>query len=179
MGCVFRIVSLRKFNLKKSFIMKKNITVLIIAILMISCKTASVTSTKLDRGSQLEIKGDWVISAVTYGGSEYFKVNSFQIADSQCLVGSTWKFISNNNKGEMALTKTDCPAFNAPITWFVNKEGQFVLKILGVGEKAKKVREGYVLHIANQTAISFQLTENSNVGGKLTEIVYQFQKNNK
>ncbi len=179
MGCVFRIVSLRKFNLKKNLIMKKNITVLIIAILMISCKTASVTSTKLDRGSQIEIKGDWVISAVTYGGSEYFKVNSFQIADSQCLVGSTWKFISNNNKGEMALTKTDCPEFNAPITWFVNKEGQFVLKILGVGEKAKKVREGYVLNIANQTAISFQLTENSNVGGKLTEIVYQFQKNNK
>ncbi len=158
--------------------MKKIIAMTTIAILLFSCKTTSVTSTKLDRTSQVEIKGNWVISAVTFGGSEYFKVNSFQIADSQCLVGSTWKFISNNNKGEMALTKMDCPAFSSPITWFVNKEGQFVLKILDAGEKAKKVREGYVLRIANQTVTSFQLSENINVGGKRTEIVYQFQKNN-
>ncbi|MFI0490224.1 hypothetical protein [Flavobacterium sp.] len=158
--------------------MKKIIALVIIAILLFSCKTTSVTSTKLDRKSQVEIKGNWVISAVTFGGSEYFKVNSFQIADSQCFVGSTWKFISNNNKGEMALTKTDCPTFSSPITWFVNNEGQFVMKILDAGEKAKKVREGYVLNIANQTPTSFQLTENINVGGKLTVIVYQFQKNN-
>jgi hypothetical protein len=156
--------------------MKKIIAMTSIAILLFSCKTSSVTSTKLDRGSQVEIKGNWAISAVTYSGSEYFKVNSFQIADSQCLVGSTWKFISNNNKGEMALTKTDCPVFSSPITWFVNKEGQFVLKILDAGVKAKKVKEGYVLRIANQTATSFQLAENINIGGKLTEIVYQFEK---
>ena len=158
--------------------MKKIIAMTTIVILLFSCKTTSVTSTKLDRTSQVEIKGNWVISNVTYGGSEYFKVNSFQLADSKCFVGSTWKFISNNNKGEMALTKTDCPAFSSPITWFVNKEGQFVLKILDAGEKAKKVRDGYVLNIANQTLTSFQLTENINVGGKLTEIVYQFQKIN-
>jgi len=158
--------------------MKKIIAMMSIAILMLSCKTTSVTSTKLDRTSQVEIKGNWVISAVTFGGSEYFKVNSFQLADSQCFVGSTWKFISNNNKGEMALTKTDCPAFSSPIIWFVNKEGQFVMKILDAGEKAKKVRDGYVLNIAKQTPTSFQLTENINVGGKLTEIVYQFQKIN-
>ncbi len=158
--------------------MKKIIALATIAILLFSCKTTSVTSTKLDRTSQVEIKGNWVISAVTFGGSEYFKVNSFQIADSQCLVGSTWKFISNNNKGEMTLTKTDCPTFSSPITWFVNQEGQFVLKILDAGVKAKAVREGYVLRIANQTTTSFQLVENINVGGKQTEIVYQFEKNN-
>jgi len=149
-----------------------------ITIFLFSCKTTSVTSTKLDRGSQVEIKGNWVISAVTYGGSEYFKVNSFQIADSQCFVGSTWTFISNNNKGEMALTKTNCPAFSSPITWFVNQEGQFILKILNPGEKAKAVREGYVLKLVNLTPTSFQLTEKSNVAGKQTEIVYEFQKIN-
>jgi len=158
--------------------MKKIIALMAIAVLLFSCKTTSITSTKLDRTSQVEIKGNWVISSVTYGGSEYFKVNSFQLADSQCFVGSTWKFISNNNKGEMALTKMECPAFSSPITWFINNEGQFVLKILDAGLKAKKVREGYVLRIANQTATSFQLAENINVGGKLTEIVYQFQKIN-
>jgi hypothetical protein len=44
------------------------------------------------------MKGNWVISSVSYPGSEYIKVNSFQIADSQCFEGSTWKLVSNNNK---------------------------------------------------------------------------------
>jgi hypothetical protein len=37
---------------------------------------------------------NWVISSVTYPGSEVIKVNSFQLADSKCFEGSTWKFIS-------------------------------------------------------------------------------------
>lgn len=157
--------------------MKKLILVSTIAILLFSCKTSSVTSTKIDRMAQVDLKGDWVIRAVTFGGSEYFKVNSFQIADSKCLVGSTWKFTSNNNKGEMALTQTQCPVFSSSITWFINQEGQFILKILNPGEKAKTVREGYVLKIENQTSTSFQLIENTTVAGKPTAIVYQFQKN--
>ncbi len=158
--------------------MKKIIVVVAMGILLFGCKTPSVTSTKLDRTSQVEIKGNWVIRSVTYPGSQYIKVNSFQIADSKCFEGSTWKFISNNNKGEMALTKTDCPVFSSPITWFVNTEGQFVLKILDAGEKAKKVRDGYVLRIANQTATSFELIDTINVGGQNKDIIYQFEKIN-
>jgi hypothetical protein len=66
------------------------------------------------------MKGNWVISSVSYPGSEYIKVNSFQIADSQCFEGSTWKLVSNNNKGNMSLTKY--APFSSPITWFVNRE---------------------------------------------------------
>ncbi|MCY1235784.1 hypothetical protein D3C87_143380 [compost metagenome] len=158
--------------------MKKLILLGVFAVLFASCKTSSITNTKTDRSSQVAIKGNWVISSVNYPSSEYIKVNSFQLADSQCFVGSTWKFISNNNKGEMALTKTGCPAFSSPITWFVNKDGQFVLKILDAGEKAKKVRDGYVLAVANQTESSFQLIDKIDVGGKLTDVVYQFTKVN-
>ncbi len=151
---------------------------MIVAVSLFACKTTSVTSTKLDRSSQVAIKGDWVISNVTYPGSDYIKVSSFQIADSKCFVGSTWYFISNNNKGSMALTKTDCAAFSSPIVWSVNKEGQFVLKILDAGEKAKKVRDGYVLRVANQTETSFQLIDIINVGGQSKEVTYQFEKTN-
>lgn len=158
--------------------MKKTITLMIVAVLLFACKTKSVTSTRLDRGSQVAIKGDWVIASITYPGSDYINVSSFQIADSKCFIGSTWNFISNNNKGSMALTKTDCPAFSSPIVWSVNKEGQFVLKILDAGEKAKKVRDGYVLRLANQTETSFQLIDNINVGGQNKEVTYQFEKTN-
>ncbi|MBP6759866.1 MAG: hypothetical protein KA133_11490, partial [Flavobacterium sp.] len=76
------------------------------------------------------------------------------------------------------LTKADCAAFSSPIVWSVNKEGQFVLKILDAGEKAKKVRDGYVLRVANQTETSFQLIDIINVGGQSKEVTYQFEKTN-
>jgi hypothetical protein len=158
--------------------MKKIIFLTAIALVLFSCKTASITNAKTDRSAQVALKGNWVISSVTYPGSEYIKVNSFQLADSQCFVGSAWKFVSNNNKGTMALTKFDCPVFSSPIKWYINADGEFILKVLDAGEKAKKVRDGYVLYVANQTETSFQLIDKINVGGKLTDVVYQFQKSN-
>ena len=158
--------------------MKKIIALMIVAVLLFACKSTSVTSTKLDRSSQVSIKGNWVITNITTPGSNYIAINSFQIADSKCFIGSTWNFISNNNKGSMNLTKSDCPAFSSPIVWSVNKESQFVLKILDAGEKAKKVRDGYVLRLANQTETSFQLIDNVNIAGQNKEVIYQFGKTN-
>ena len=97
-----------------------------------------------------------------YPNSEYIKINSFQIVDSKCFEGSTWKFISNNNKGEFTLNQSSCTAFSSPITWFVNQEGQFILKILSSGEKAKKVRDGFILTVANQSESRFQLVDKVN-----------------
>lgn len=151
---------------------------MIAAVLLTACKSTSVTSTKLDRSAQVGIKGNWVITNITTPGSNYIGINSFQIAESTCFVGSTWNFISNNNKGSMTLTKSDCPAFSSPIKWSVNKEGQFVLKILNAGEKAKKVRDGYVLRFANPTETSFQLIDNVNIAGQNKEVTYQFVKTN-
>lgn len=167
---------MHKFNYKIASIMKKVFLFTVLSLILFSCKTTSVTSKKLDKSAQVDVKGDWIISSVTYPGSDYIKVNSFDIADSKCFEGSTWKFISNNNKGNMALTSANCTAFSSPITWFINKEGQFILKVLDAGEKAKKVRSGYVLRIANQTETSFQLIDKINVGTKATDVIYQFQK---
>lgn len=166
--------------------MKKTITLLLVAVLLFACKSTSskpvksepVAATKLDKSSQVAIKGDWVITNVSYPGSEYIKVNSFQIADSKCFVGSTWNFISNNNKGSMALTKSDCTAFSSPIVWSINKEGVFVLKIIEAGVKSKTVTQGYLLRVANQTEASFQLIDIINVGGQNKEVTYQFEKTN-
>lgn len=157
--------------------MKKMILTGVLAVLLFACKSNTATNTKVDKKSQVMLKGDWVISSVTYPGSDVIKVNSFQLADSQCFVGSTWKLISNNNKGEMAITNNECGAFSSPITWFLDKNGQFVLKVLNAGDKARKVRDGYVLPIANQTESSFQLVDQITVGGKSTSVVYQFQRN--
>lgn len=155
--------------------MKKSIVLLLLSVFALGCK--STQATKLDMKSEVAVKGNWEIASVSYPGSEYIKVTSFDIADSKCFVGSTWKFVSNNNKGQMALTKSNCAAFSSDITWFINKEGNMVIKFLN-GEKAKKVTGGYVLRVANQTGTSFQLIDKANVGGNTAEVVYQFQKVN-
>jgi len=157
--------------------MRKFILFGALSLLFLSCKSSTVTNTKLDRSSQVSIKGNWTLTSVRYPGSDYIKVTTFEIADSKCFEGSRWKFISNNNSGELALTKSNCPAFSSPIKWFVNKDGQFVLKILDAGEKAKRVRDGYILTLAAATENSFQLIDRINVGGQITDVVYEFRKN--
>lgn len=147
------------------------------ALIAMSCKTASVTNAKLDNSAQKLIKGNWTITKVSYTGQEYFKVTSFDIADSQCFVGSAWNFISNNNTGNFALNSANCTGFSSPITWFVNEEGNFVLKILNEN-KARKTESGFVLKIQNQTENSFELVNSANVDtkGSKINITYRFEK---
>lgn len=133
----------------------------------------------IDAKSQVGLKGNWVLSKVSYPGSEYIKVNSFQIADSKCFEGSSWSFISNNNKGNMSLNGGgDCPSFSSPIVWSITPDQQFGLKIVEAGVKAKRVTSGYFLKLANRTESSFQLIDKVDVGGKQTDVVYQFNKVN-
>ena len=156
--------------------MKKSIALLLLTVFFIGCKPKEqVTNTRVDNKTERIIKGNWTIASVNYPGSDYIKVTSFEIADSKCFVGSNWKFVSNNNKGTMELSSATCPVFSSPITWYINKDGNFVMKILNE-TKAKKVSEGYILKVANQTESSFQLIDRVNVGGKLVDVIYQFQK---
>ncbi len=161
--------------------MNKLTMVFALLVLLLSCKTSAPTSGTAqnpDRTSQSGIKGNWQITRILYPGSDYFKVNSFQIADSKCFIGSTWNFIPNNNKGTMSLNHADCPAFNSPIVWTIDKQGMFSLKIVDPGVKAKTVTQGYLLRVANQTGNSFQLIDQINVGGQNKDITYQFEKIN-
>lgn len=158
--------------------MKKIFLISFLSVFFLSCKsTNSATSTKIDSKSQTAIKGEWVISSVNYTGSDVIKVTSFDLADSKCFIGSKWKFVSMSNKGSLTLNSPNCSAYVTPITWFINKEGEFVLKILDEA-KAKTVKSGYVLRVANQTEKSFQLVDQINVAGKMTAVVYQFDKIN-
>lgn len=158
--------------------MKKIILSSLFCLLILSCKSSSsATSTKLDNKTEAAIKGNWKISAVTYPGSDVIKVTSFDLADSKCFIGSTWKFVSNNNKGQLTLNDPKCTSYTTPITWFINKEGQFVMKILDEA-KSKTVKSGYVLNISNLTENSFQLLEKINVAGNTANVVYQFEKLN-
>ena len=157
--------------------MKKTLCILLFLTAIIGCKSTSVVNTKLDNKKERLLKGNWTISAVNYPGSDYIKVESFNLGDSKCFVGSDWKFISNNNKGDMTLNNSSsaCKDFSSPITWYINKEGNFVLKIIN-DYKAKQVNNGFVLNVNNITESSFDLVDKINVAGDIKNITYSFQR---
>ena len=103
----------------------KKIILAILVIFAVGCKSKEqVVGTKLDRSTEIAIKGNWVLSSVSYEGSDYIKVTSFAIADSKCFEGSGWSFVANNNKGKMALNNANCSSYASDITWYINKEGK-------------------------------------------------------
>lgn len=152
--------------------MKKIAFILIATIAFIGC------SPKVDTKSQVGLKGNWQISSVDYTGSNMFNIKSFQIADAKCFEGSTWKFVSNNNSGTMALTKAGCPSVEGNFKWTITPNQEFTLKFVGEGDKAKHVTAGFRLQVRNQNENYFQLVDNVNIGGKQTEVVYTFNKVN-
>lgn len=157
--------------------MKKCIAFVLITLAFIGCKPKEqVVGTKLDNKVERGVKGNWMIASVTYPGSDYIKMTSFDIADSKCFIGSEWKFVSNNNKGTMMLNNANCTGFSSDITWYINKDGNFVMKILNE-TKSRKMADGYILKVENQTDNSFQLVDKVNVGGKMINVVYLFQRN--
>ncbi|MEZ4854763.1 lipocalin family protein [Flavobacterium sp.] len=155
----------------------KKLLLLFTVILMVGCKSTSPVATNLDNKVERTLKGMWTITEVSFPGSEYIKVTSFDMFDSQCFVNSDWTFVSNNNKGKMTLNNANCASFSSDITWYINKEGKFVMKVLNA-EKSKKVSQGYVLSIANITENSFQLLDKVSVGGSTKDLVYQFTRVN-
>lgn len=157
--------------------MKRIIFLLLLSVAVIGCKSTSVTNTKLDNKTEVMLKGNWMISSVDFAGSDFLKVKSFNLEDSKCFIGSNWSFISNNNKGQMSLNNpsTNCKEFSSPITWYVNKEGNFVLKIIN-DHKAKEVNSGFILRLNNVTETTFELIDKINVAGQLKDITYTFQR---
>ena len=155
----------------------KKIILVVLVIFAVGCKSKEkVVGTKLDRSTEIAIKGNWVLSSVAYEGSEHIKVTSFNIADSKCFEGSDWSFVANNNKGKMALNSANCSTYGSDITWYINKEGNFVMKFLTEGVKAKHNTSGYILNVNVQSKEQFQLVDKINVGNKMVDVVYQFNK---
>ncbi|MEN9336425.1 MAG: hypothetical protein RLZZ500_1412 [Bacteroidota bacterium] len=156
--------------------MKKYIVLFVSLMVLAACKSKSPVETRLERSTQFALKGNWTLTKVSFPGSDYIKINAFDLADSKCFVGSQWKFISNNNKGEFSLNNASCTGYSSPITWYINPEGQFVMKILDEN-KSKKVKEGYVLKVANVSEATFELVDSVSIGGKVVEVVYHFTRN--
>lgn len=139
--------------------------------------TSASNAVKLDTKAEKNLNGNWKIVKVDFPGSGYIKVNAFGIADPKCFEGSTWTFVQNNNTGTVTLNQSGCPSFTSAIKWQVSKEGQFGLKFISEGTKAKNQTQGYYSKFQNATEQSFELADVIDVAGQKKNVTYYFQRN--
>lgn len=152
--------------------MKKLLVLGAIALAVVSCKPT------MDSKSQVGLKGNWTLTKVNRIGGEFVKVNSFNIADADCFIGSQWKFVSNNNTGNLSLNQGgNCPSFESNFKWSITPNGAFEFKFIDEGVKAKNVTTGYSMQVRNQTSNSFDLVDKFYAGGKTYDVTYHFVRN--
>ena len=152
----------------------KNIVYIIIAsVFFISCKSTSAVDNNVDYEAQRNVKGDWIISNIEYPNSNYIQVNHFDIAKSDCFTNSTWNFVSNNNKGTVVFPNNCAATRN--ITWYINRDGQMVLKFLN-SESSRKTETGYVVDYIPVNANSFILRDKAMISNSTVQIEINFTR---
>lgn len=153
--------------------MKKIVLLLFSIVLLASCKSTSAVDNNVNYDAQKMVKGTWTLSNINYDNSNYIKVNLFDIASSDCFKYSNWNFISNNNKGTV-MFQNGCAA-DRSITWYINKDGQMVLKFLN-SESSRKTETGYVVDFVSVDDNNFMLRHNAMISNNPVEINMVFTR---
>ncbi len=137
-----------------------------------SSSDSSYNPHKMNTGSQKELIGTWNLDNVSYS-EDLVKVKAFDLYDAQCLKNSTWFFVNNNHTGNFTLNSGgECPSSTQNFTWYIDQQNMFILKLLGEGDKARKVTTGTTYLFQSISENEFTLTQQ--ISG--VKIAYHFTK---
>ncbi|MDN3594048.1 lipocalin family protein [Zunongwangia endophytica] len=139
--------------------MKKVISIFALLILLVSCGGPS----KVAKEARKTFDGNWTLTNITYpNNTGEFNVTLFNDASANCFEGSTWDFVSNNNRGTYEVSGLDCVAETRNFIWSIDEEntpsGMYDFLLKPVNEKYKSTNgdQGFRLNLVN-------LSENSMV----------------
>ena len=143
---------------------------------VISCGTS-----KTVKESKKVIKGDWILNNITFSEYGTFKVIFFNDAAKNCLEGSTWQFIPNNNTGTYTINETSCSTGPRNFVFTiqeVNKEtGLYDFLLKPTNEKQKsETNQGFRLSLTSLTDTIMQWQQTVSVDGKPFIITMNFNK---
>lgn len=62
------------------------------------------------KSKEKTIKGNWILNKITYSKTGDYNVTMFNDTTKECLEGSNWKFVPNNNSGVYAVNGVNCAA---------------------------------------------------------------------
>ena len=158
--------------------MKKLLVLFALSLFVFSCGTP-----KTVRASKKVIKGDWMLQNITYSQTGTFNVTLLNDTSAECMEGSQWKFIPNNNTGMYAINKTSCPVgdrnFNFTIQEVDEVTGLYDFLLKPTNEKGKSdTNNGFRINLVqlNETNMTWQ--QSLYVDGKPFVISMNFIKTN-
>lgn len=155
---------------------KRSTFILMLTLLFLSC-----SSTKGVRTSKKIIKGSWELSTVEFSDYGTFKIVFFGDVSKNCLEGSQWNFIPNNNTGTYEISGDSCSNGIRNFVFTiqeVNKETQlydFLLKPTDEKHKSE-TNKGYRVELVNLTDSAMKWAMNTSIDGKNIKLYMNFKK---
>ncbi len=158
--------------------MKKFLILTIVAAFSFACGTP-----KTVQESQKVIKGYWTLDDISYDAAGTFNVTLFNDSSSECMEGSTWRFIPNNNTGNYTIENASCQTgqrfFRFDIQQIDKSTGLYDFTLKPTNEKYKSDdKSGFRLRLAQLTDSSMIWEQTVTLEGKPFKITMQFSKSN-
>lgn len=157
----------------------KNYIYAILAFLLISCVVAQTES----KPSKKTLGGNWEVTNIKFtGDSGLYKVDLFDLVDSDCFMGSEWVFIPENGEGKITILNSDsCENKIDKIQWSLYEPGdgtfQFQFKYVDVvDDQINNFNRGYRSGISQLSSNTMKMNVIANVNGKPFEVEMTFNK---
>jgi hypothetical protein len=130
--------------------MKRIALVVFVMAILVSCGSSAVV-----KEARSTMKGDWVLSSISYpGNQEALQVTLLNDTSAECLENSKWNFISNNNTGSYVPGKVMCGTQPRFFRWSVKEStaGSYDLMLKPTDEDYKSATDqGFRLNLTNLT----------------------------
>ncbi|NAS31468.1 lipocalin [Flavobacteriaceae bacterium R38] len=158
--------------------MKKTIATALILMFIIS----GCGSTKTIRESKKTLKGNWTVDNISYSETGTFNVTLFDDVSAECMKGSIWRFIPNNNFGNYEINSgggSSCATGTRYFVWSIpNSDVNYDVLLKPTNEKKKSVlnNKGYRLGLTYLSETQLKLTQTVQLEGKPFIITINFSK---
>ena len=156
--------------------LKMSMLVVVLAVI------TSCSSTSVIKESKKTLKGTWTLNDVSYDRAGTYTINLLNDASEECMEGSTWRFIPNNNFGNYELSGASCDTEKRYFVWYIpdNEGDEMNYDILLKPTDAKMKSDtntGFRIAISYLSDSQLQMTQTVNVEGSPFKITMNFTKN--
>ncbi len=150
----------------------------IMATALFSCGTPKTVTQ-----SKKVLKGYWSLDNISYSEAGIYNVTLFDDASKDCFVGSTWRFIPNNNTAVYTINGANCSTGDRNFIFTIDavetSSGLYDFLIKPTNAKGKSADKiGYRVNLAQLSETSMMWIQTLNVDGKPFNINMNFSKIN-
>ncbi|MBP8792515.1 MAG: lipocalin [Lutibacter sp.] len=156
--------------------LKKIIAVFVLISTLVACG-----SSKTVRVSKKVIKGEWTLKNVTFSNYGTYKVTFFNDVTKNCLEGSTWSFVPNNNSGIYSIVGDNCVQGDRNFIFTIQEIDEatglydFLLKPTNEKNKSED-NKGFRLRLAQLSDTDMVWEQTASIDGKTIKMNLNFIK---